>query len=129
MRKVLFLFVLVGIMSSAGAIAAEERVVNLFTCELNEGKTQEDVQAANRHWVRFMNENVAGGDIRSFPATPIVGEFTKFIYIDSFPSLKSWAEMVEVESADSDEIKEIMAGLDAAATCSRNALYRAIESG
>ncbi len=122
------LVVVVGTLLASTALSAEERVVNLVTCELKEGKTTDDLHAANGRWVRYMNDNVPGGDIRSFPAMPIVGEFSHFLYIDSFPNLTSWAGMVDVENAGSDEMKSIMDGLEAVASCSRNALYRAVES-
>ena len=122
-----FVFI-VGTLLASTALSAEERVVNLVTCELNDGKTEDDLHAANGRWVRYMNKNVPGGDIRSFPAMPLVGEFSQFLYIDSFPSLASWAGMMDVENAGSDEMKAIMDGLEAVASCSRNALYRAVES-
>ena len=118
----------VGVLICSAALSAEERVVNLFTCELNDGKTMDDVQAANGLWVRHMNENVPGGDIRSYPAAPIVGETSKFLYIDSFPSLTSWAQMTDITNSGSEEVQEIMNGLDEVASCSRNSLYRAVES-
>ncbi len=60
------------------SVLAEDRVVVIWNCELNDGMTQDDVQKANGRWVKFVNENVAGGDIRSFALTPIVGDTTKF---------------------------------------------------
>ena len=60
------------------SVLAEDRVVVIWNCELNDGMTQDDVQKLNGRWVKFVNENVAGGDIRSFALTPIVGNTTKF---------------------------------------------------
>ena len=69
-----------------------------------------------------------GGDIRSFAAMPIVGEFSEFLYIDSFPNLTAWAGMIDVENSGTAEMKAIMDGLETVASCSRNALYKAVES-
>jgi hypothetical protein len=112
----------------ASLVSAEERIVNLVTCELVEGMTQADVHKANGPWVRYMNENVPGGDIRSAPAVPIVGNWTKFLYIDSFPNLASWSAAMELENAGSAEIQKILSDLDKTASCSKNSLYRAVGS-
>lgn len=60
------------------SVLAEDRVVVIWYCELNDGMTQDDVRKLNGRWVKFVNENVAGGDIRSFALTPTVGDTTKF---------------------------------------------------
>lgn len=129
MRLTTAILGVVSILAGSHAFSAEERIVNLVTCTLNEGKTQNDVQQANGRWVRYMNENVPGGGIRSAPATSIVGDWTTFLYIDSFPSLESWSAMVKEEQKGTGEIQEILDALNEAVTCTENNLYRAIESG
>ena len=63
---------------------SSDRTIELWTCTLNEGKTQEDVQAANSKWIRLMNAEVDGGDIHSYVLTSVVGDPLTFLYIDSF---------------------------------------------
>jgi hypothetical protein len=108
------------------ALAAERRVVVMWTCELNDEMTTDDVQLANGRWVKFINKEVAGGDVRSFVVSPIVGDATKFQYIDSFPSLESWAAMEK--AMQTDEGQAIEEALDVAATCASNTLHNAVES-
>jgi len=106
---------------------AEDRVVAIWDCELNEGKTMADVQAANGKWVKLVNRE-AGGDIRSFAARPTIGGgMNGFKYLDSFPSLDAW--VAAQKAMQSDEGQAIDAGLNAAASCESSALYDAEESG
>ena len=115
----------------AGAFAAalahgEDRIVAVWDCELKDGKTTEDVQAANGKWVELVNRE-AGGDIRSFVATAIVGDSGGFKYFDSFPSLDAWVAMQKVMQTDAGQAVE--AELEAAATCASSTLFDAEESG
>lgn len=114
-------------MCSLSNADTEYRVVH--SCEIREGKTMDDVRTANSKWVVFMNENINGGDITSHITTSVIGDTTpgKFGYVDSFPSLESWAAaMAATESiaegiAIDKELREI-------ADCNENQLYKAEES-
>ena len=110
-----------------GSAIAEDRVVAMWTCEIAEGKTAADVQEANGRWVRFNNKEVAGGDIRSFVTTAIVGDISGFTYLDSFPSIESWVGMRK--AMESDAGRALEAELNEVATCSQNSLHNAVESG
>ena len=109
-----------------GATAAETRVVVIWNCEANDGISQDDLQAVNGRWVRFANKEVDGGDIRSFLTSAIIGDPSKFKYIDSFPSLDSWAAMDK--AMNSDEGRSIDTAFNAIQKCSKNTLHRAVES-
>ena len=83
--------IVAGMSLPVSAWAAENRIVNMFDCKLDERMTIEDVQEVNGRWIRYMNKNVPGGDIRSFIVRGVVGDLEpSFIFIDSFPSLASW---------------------------------------
>ena len=129
MKQLPMWLIVAGMSLPVSAWAAENRIINMVDCKLDEGMTIEDVQEVNGRWVRYMNKNVPGGDIRSFVVRAIVGDSEpSFIFIDSFPSLASWSTMVEARDGDDKEIKEIMAALEKASTCSKNTLHRAEES-
>lgn len=123
--KTMALSAFLGIWATANA--DDYRMVH--ACMIKEGKTMDDVRVANSKWVVFMNENVEGGDITSHITTIVVGDSTpgKFGYVDSFPSLESWAAtMAATESfaeglAIDEELKE-------AADCTENQLHKAEES-
>ncbi len=106
----------------------DDRIFETIDCKLKEGKTIDDVHAANSKWVEFMNANVEGGDIRSFVLTPQVGDIKegRFMYIDSFPNLESWA--ARDKAAETEAFKAIRAGLQAVAACSKSGLYKSRES-
>ena len=110
------------------AFGAENRIINIVECKVNENMTIDDVQEANGRWVRYMNKTVPGGDIRSFVVRTVVGDWTSFKYIDSFPNLASWSAMSDAEDAEGKEISEIVEALQKASTCSSNTLHRAEES-
>ena len=80
----------VGIWSISNADSGY-RAVN--SCILIDGKTIDDVRIVNSKWVEFVNKNVEGGDITSHIITSVVGDITpgKFQFVDSFPTLESWA--------------------------------------
>ena len=96
-------------------------MVNLWECAVSESKTIDDVHSANGNWVKYVNANVAGGDIHSYVLTPIVVMANTFKYVDSYPSLASWTAFSEI---DNDEIKAIQKALDEAANCTSNTLHR-----
>ena len=112
--------ILLGFCTAANA----DRVEEVWTCKVKEGKSLVDVRAANSKWVKYINANVKGGDISSSIATSIVGgiEIGTFIYVDSFPSLESWAA-AKPALQKNDQGKAIDVELNAAAACPENRLY------
>ena len=123
LARTLALSVLLGIY---GVAAADTTVRVVFICTVNEGKSMDDVRAANSAWSKFVNAKVAGGNISSTILTPMVGnlEAGRFIYADDFPSIESWSASRNATS-DNDEGKAIEAALEAAGTCASNSLYTA----
>jgi hypothetical protein len=90
--RLLALITMMGICVAASA--ADTTVSEVWTCSINDGKTMDDVRAANSNWLKFMNANVEGGGISSNIVTSVVGNAERghFMYVDSFPTLESWAE-------------------------------------
>jgi hypothetical protein len=123
LTRTLALSMLLGIY---GVAAADTTVRVVFICTVNEGKSMDDVRAANSAWSKFVNAKVAGGNISSTILTPMVGnlEAGRFIYADDFPSIESWSASRNATS-DNDEGKAIEAALEAAGTCASNSLYTA----
>ena len=121
------LLTLVCMLGIWGTASADFRMV--WICSINEGKTMDDVRAANSDWVKFVNANVEGGGITSHILTAVVGDTTsgRFIYADSFPTLDAWVT-ARAANQDTEEGKAIGEALDAAASCSENHLYEAEKS-
>lgn len=125
-KKIITLIAIIGIYSISNADSGY-RSVN--SCMLNEGKTMDDIRVANSKWVEFVNENVEGGNITSHIITSIVGDMTpgKFQFVDSFPSLESWAAHLTAIESIAEGIA-IDAEIREAAICDESQLYKAEES-
>lgn len=127
MKLLLSRTLLVGVtLSICLAANAGTRVMEVWQCELNDGKTLEDVHAANGAWVKFVNATVAGSDIHSYVSTSIVGNTTQFLYLDSFPNMKAWIDTKAGEETDEGQV--IQAALNEAASCSSNSLHLSTET-
>jgi hypothetical protein len=111
-----------------GAVFADshERMVAIWKCKLNEGKTLADVQAANGKWVKHVNAAIDEGEIRSYVLSPVVGEQGIFLYVDSFPGGAEW--LASRESMQTEAGEALEKELDEAATCSHNSLYESEQS-
>jgi hypothetical protein len=108
----------------SGLVPGQHGCCSHFVCpahQIEDGKTIDDVQAANGKWLKYINENVEGGDIRSYVLTPIVGKQGVFTYVDSYPNLASWTAGQALEG---DEMTAINDELNEVATCSKNTLHR-----
>jgi hypothetical protein len=116
-------------LSFCATVTADTSIDEVFTCQLNEGKTMDDVRAANSKWVKFMNANVKGGEIGSSIVTTVVGNATPghFLYVDTFRNLESWSAAKKATEGN-DEGEAIDAELGEVADCSDNRLYSAEES-
>lgn len=103
---------------------ADPTVRVVWVCNINEGKTLDDVKAANSAWVRFMHGKVDDA-ITSTILTPIVGNFEagRFIFADDFPSMTVWNEARE--ASQTTEGQAIDAAINAAVTCSSNSMHSA----
>jgi hypothetical protein len=121
------LCLVLGFMGFSSVATADDhsRVVVLWQCELKEGKSIDDVHAANGKWVKHVNANVEGGDIHSYVLATVVGKSGTFLYADSFPTMASWEAAMKIES---DEMAAIEEGLDAVADCRKNSLHMSKES-
>jgi hypothetical protein len=115
----------VTLVTLAAAVASSpllaDDYVAAYTCKLNEGKKVEDVLAANSAWLKWVRANV-NENISSHVGTAVVGNFDMFLFVDSYPDLATWA--TAVTALDTEAPDEIEAGLDAAAKCSENRLWR-----
>ena len=122
--KLSMLTCMLGICATAHADFRE-----VWTCTLNEGKTMDDVRAANSRWVKFINANVDGGGISSHIITNVVGNAAvgSFGYVDSFPTLASWSAAKSATDGN-EEGEAIDTALGEVADCSENRLYEAEES-
>jgi hypothetical protein len=100
---------------------AEERVVEVWTCTLNEGRSVDDLKPANVDWLEFVNGAVDGGGVISYIVSPLVGAQGQFMYVDSFPSMDAWIAMKA--ALLTEEGVALEAALAELASCDSNSLH------
>lgn len=105
-----------------GTAVADTTVRVVWNCNVNDGKSLDDVRTANSAWVRFMHDNVDAA-ISSTILTPVFGnlETGRFVFADDFPSIAVWNEAREASMTD--EGQAVDAAILEAATCESNSLY------
>lgn len=125
MKSFLYKVILTCAAIGIGSLAnADTTIDEVFTCQLNEGKTMDDLREVNARWVQFMNANVEGGNISGNIVTVIVGDLTpsQFLFVDSFPSLESWTASKSATTGN-PEGEAIDAAFGEVTTCTESGLY------
>jgi hypothetical protein len=124
MRKVILaaIFCFTPLISLADA--GDVRVVEMWQCELKDGQKMEDVKANNTKWLAQTRKEAASDDVRSYALNTIVGDQSKFVFVDTFPNLAAWSA---AKSAESEEGKAIEAAFEELMECTKNRLYESTE--
>jgi len=128
--------VILGVASVGEAqIADGERIVEIWTCTLNDGYSMDDVEDISGRWEALVRSSGAT-DVQSFRLTHLVGTMrghepaedvtSSFLFVDSFPDVTSWVAAKRAENTS--EGQELIAEFTQANTCSSNALYRSRQS-
>ena len=121
MKKSLTAVVAVASLGIAG-LASADSFANVYTCKVKDDVELEAVQEANSKWLKFVNAKIKGGGITSAIGTAVVGDFEVFIFVDTYPSLSTWAATQEL--LDSDAGDEIDGLFDELTDCSKNSLWK-----
>jgi hypothetical protein len=107
------------------ADAGDTRVVEMWQCDLKEGKEMDDVKANNTQWLA-MSKKTGGSDaINSYSMTAVVGDLTKFMFVDSYPDMATWAKVKSAE--DSPEGEAIEATFNELMECTENQLLESTQ--
>lgn len=114
---ILITFIIVFISNSIFA----DTIVASFECKLKEGKKQEELQAVNSKWLKWVRKNV-NENIQSSVGTAIVGSQNMFLFADTYPDLAIWA--AAQTALDSDAASELGDLFDEVSTCSENRLWK-----
>jgi hypothetical protein len=121
MKKLITAALAVTAMGVSG-IASADNFANVYTCKLKDDVEMEAVQAANSKWLKFVNARVEGGGITSSVGTAVVGNQEVFLFVDSYPSLSSWAATAEL--LDSEAGEELDGLFDDLTECSENRIWK-----
>ena len=103
------------------AAAHAEPVSIVFSCELREGSTREDVMEINARWLKWARETGGSDEITSTYVATLIGDLGGFMWVDTYPDLETWARIVDADS-------EFDAEFDEVSTCSSNRMYRGEET-
>ena len=137
MKHLFFAVVLLfGVVSFGEAqIADGERIVEIWTCTLNDGYSMDDIDEISDRWAALVRSNGAT-DLQSFRLMHLVGTMrghepaedvtSSFLFVDSFPDVRSWVAAKQAENTPGGQ--ELITEFTQANTCSTNALYRSRQS-
>ena len=127
-----FVISVIGLSAVCEAQVAEgERIVEIWTCTLNEGYSMVDIENTSTRWLDLV---LSGGatDVDSYRLSHLVGTMrghepaedvtSSFLFVDSFPDVASWMAAKRAEATP--EGQEIMAAFTQSNTCGTNTLYR-----
>lgn len=112
---------LVGVSVFLSVAANADEVIESWQCELKDDATFEDVQAINSKWLKFVNDHTDGGEITSALGRPVVGNQTRFLFIDSYPDMATWAATKDVLASDAGS--EIDGMFEDVMECKENRLW------
>ena len=119
MKKIVSSVLFALVISIASSTVFADSVVNAYTCKLKEGKTKDDVQAANSTWLKWVRANV-NDQIQSAYGRAIVGDQDMFLFADTYPDLNTWAAtQTALESDAANDIDGLFKDL---VDCSQNRL-------
>lgn len=122
MKKLLSMTIIALATLCLSGVAVADSITETWTCEVKEGKKMEDVQATNSKWLKWVNANVEGGGIKSSVGTSVVGNSEKFIFVDTYPDLATWA--AAKDALDSDAADELDEMFEDVSDCSENRLWK-----
>ncbi len=117
MIKKMTLAVLTSVFLLLSAVASAAPVTIVWTCELNDGKTQEDAMALNSKWLKWAHGFAGTDEITSSFVYSIIGDFDHFLWVDTYPDLATWAK---INDADMDDASGTSDAFDELETCSGN---------
>jgi len=102
------------------AVVSAETITIVWTCELNDGKTQDDALAVNSKWLKWARSHAGTDEITSSFVSPAVGKFDGFKWVDQYPDVATWAKVV---AADAEDASGTADEFDELETCSGNRMY------
>ena len=113
--------ILVALALVLSSAVSADTIVAVYSCELKEGKTQEELQALNSRWLKWVRENV-NENIESAVGTAVVGDQGVFLFADTYPDLTTWA--ATQTALDSDAASALENMFEDVSDCSENRLWK-----
>ena len=113
--------ILVALALVLSSAVSADTIVAVYSCEPREGKTQEELQALNSRWLKWVRENV-NENIESAVGTAVVGDQGVFLFADTYPDLTTWA--ATQTALDSDAASALENMFEDVSDCSENRLWK-----
>jgi hypothetical protein len=107
------------------ADAGDTRVVETWNCELKDGKKMEDLQANNVKWLARTRQQAGNDEVYSYAMSPIVGDLTGFMFVDTYPDMATWSGVKSAESTPEGDA--IDAAFDELMECKENRLLKSTQ--
>lgn len=109
--------------------ASADSVLQIWDCELRDGKTAEDAEAASTAWLAAAKAMPGGSDFEVTHEYSIVGDTDpgEFYFVLSMPSFEAWGTFMDAypgsAAAEADE------DWDEVAECDGNELFASVDIG
>ena len=98
MKKIILSTLTALLMISFTATAYADSILNIWSCKLNDEKTEDDLMKASSAWLKIAKGMDGGADISAFVSYAIFSntpnsEEGSFSFVLETPDLKSWAAL------------------------------------
>jgi hypothetical protein len=127
MKKIIIASLTASVMFLFTAPAYADSILQIWSCEINDGKTGDDVIAASSVWLKAAKSNEGGEDIEAFVEFPFVGDVgdTDFFFVLSVADTKTWGVFYhDYPDSPVGEADDVWGEV---ATCSESYLSESIE--
>ena len=116
------------VLALISATASADSVIQIWECELNDGKTGADLQAASSAWLKVAKGMDGGADLKVYHEYRIAADVgdNGFTFILVAPDLKTWATWYDGEDPDG-EMEEANAAWEEVAACANASLWSSEE--
>ncbi len=127
MKKIIIASLTASVMFLFTAPAYADSILQIWSCEINDGKTGDDVIAASSVWLKAAKSNEGGENIEAFVEFPFVGDAgdADFFFVLSVADTKIWGvfnhDYPDSPAGEADEV------WGEVATCSESTLSVSVE--
>ena len=127
MKKIIIASLTASVMFLFTAPAYADSILQIWSCEINDGKTGDDVVAASSVWLKAAKNNEGGENIEAFVEFPFVGDAgdADFFFVLSVADTKIWGVFNhDYPDSPAGQAEEAWADV---ATCSESSLSVSVE--
>jgi hypothetical protein len=127
MKKIIIASLTASVMFLFTAPAYADSIVQLWSCKINDGKTEDDLVAASSAWLKAAKTNEGGEDIEAFLEFPIAADNgdDDFTFVLVVADTKVWGAFNhDYFDSPAGEAEEAWGEV---ATCSASSLWASVE--